>query len=90
MKKPLKHLIAGVPRSVAKVELTIGIDLGTSGVITARSTKMEKWLTGGGFERHPRESRSGLPIYPERESRWRRECIRSGLANSFESWVTRL
>jgi hypothetical protein len=28
MKKPSQHLIAEVPRSVIKVELTIGIDLG--------------------------------------------------------------
>jgi len=28
MKKPSKHLIAEVPRSVAKVRMTIGIDLG--------------------------------------------------------------
>jgi hypothetical protein len=28
MKKPSKHLIAEVPRSVAKVGMTIGIDLG--------------------------------------------------------------
>ena len=28
MKKPSKHLIAEVPRSVAKVKMTIGIDLG--------------------------------------------------------------
>jgi len=28
MKKPSKHLIAEVPRSVTKVELTIGIDPG--------------------------------------------------------------
>ena len=46
MKKPSKHLIAEVPRSVTKVGLTIAINLGMSGAITARSTKMEKWLTG--------------------------------------------
>jgi transposase len=28
MKKPSKHLIAEVPRSVAKARMTIGIDLG--------------------------------------------------------------
>ena len=28
MKKPSKHLIAEVPRSLAKVRMTIGIDLG--------------------------------------------------------------
>ncbi len=28
MKKPLQHLIAEVPRRAAKVEMTIGIDLG--------------------------------------------------------------
>ena len=34
---------------------------------------MEKWLTGGGFERRPRASRSGLPMCTEPESLWRLE-----------------
>ena len=62
MKKPSQHLIAEVPRSVAKVGMTIGSTLGMSGAITARSTKMEKWLTEDGYERRSREWRSGLPV----------------------------
>jgi len=43
MKKPSQHLIiAEVPRRITKIGMTIGIDLGMSGAITARSTKMEK------------------------------------------------
>jgi hypothetical protein len=41
MKKPPQHLIAEIPRRQAKVEITIGIDLAMSGVITAPSTRTE-------------------------------------------------
>ncbi len=42
MKKPTQHLIAEVPRKRGQVELTIGIDLATFGVITARSNSKAK------------------------------------------------
>jgi hypothetical protein len=61
MKKPLKHLIAKVPRSVAKVGMTIGIDLGdvwshyrtlnedgevvNRGRFRTTPSGVEKWLT---------------------------------------------
>jgi hypothetical protein len=44
MKKATQHVIAEVPRRQPKLEMTIGIDLGMSGAITARSTKRERFL----------------------------------------------
>ena len=63
MKKPLQHLIAEVPRRAAKVEMTIGIDLGD--VWTHYCTLNEKGeaVDRGRFRTSPkRESRSGLLI----------------------------
>jgi hypothetical protein len=42
MKTPAQHLIAEVPRRQPRVAMTIGIDLGDVGAITARSTRMLK------------------------------------------------
>jgi transposase len=42
MKKPSQHLIAEVPWKRGQVELTIGIDLGDVGAITALSTSKAK------------------------------------------------
>jgi hypothetical protein len=43
--KTTRHLIAEFPHSVSNLPMMIGIELGMSGAINARSTKMEKWLT---------------------------------------------
>jgi len=42
MKKHTQELVAEVPRGCFQVGMTIGIDLGMSGAITARSTKLVK------------------------------------------------
>ena len=44
MKNPALRPISEVPHRQAKIEITIGIDLATSGAITERSTRMEKLL----------------------------------------------
>jgi hypothetical protein len=46
MKKHTQDLIAKLPRGCSQVGITIGMDLGMSGAITARSTKMVKLSTG--------------------------------------------
>ena len=76
MKKPSKHLIAEVPRSLAKVRMTIGIDLGDVwshyctlneyGEVVDRGAFLNDTLGG---------SRNGLPTFPGLVWRWRLEPI---------------
>jgi hypothetical protein len=63
MKKPAQHLIAEVPCRQARVEMTIGIDLGDVWSITALSTKTAKWSTEAVSELHRRRSRTGLQMF---------------------------
>jgi transposase len=49
MKKQTQDLIAEAPGKNSKVEMTIGIDLAMSGVITARSTKKGEVVDRGRF-----------------------------------------
>nr|WP_254062266.1 hypothetical protein [Acidobacterium sp. S8] len=89
MKKPSQHLIAEVPRSVTKVGMTIGIDLGDVWSHYCTLNEDGEVVDRGGFARHSPESRSGLPICLGRGLRWRLEPIRSGSANNSENWATK-
>jgi hypothetical protein len=82
MKKPAQHLIAEVPRRQAKVEMTIGIDLGDVWSHYCTLNRTEKSLIGDDSELPRRLSRSGSPICLQRGSRLRPGHTRSGSAHS--------
>jgi hypothetical protein len=83
MKKPAQHPIAEVPRRQAKVEITIGIDLGDvwSHYCTLNQDR-EVVATVAASGPPRRRSRSGLPMCHQRGLRWRPGHTRSGSAHS--------
>ena len=89
MKKPAQHLIAEVPRRQAKVEMTIGIDLGDVWSHYCTLNQDGEVVDPAASELPRRRSRSGLPTWLQRGSRWRPRHTRSGSAHSCRSWVTK-
>jgi hypothetical protein len=62
MKKPSQHLIAEVPRRPARVEMTIGIDLGEVWSHYCTLNNKGETVDRGRFEPVPRKARRGLLI----------------------------
>ena len=82
MKKPAQHPIAEVPRRQAKVEITIGIDLGDVWSHYCTLNQDGLVIDRGRFRTTRRRSRSGSPTCLQRGSRWRPGPTRSESAHS--------
>jgi hypothetical protein len=82
MKKPAQHPIAEVSRRQAKIEITIGIDLGDVWSHYCTLNQDGEVVDRGDFGSPRRLSRSGSPMCLQRELRWRLERTRSGSAHS--------
>jgi transposase len=89
MKKPMHPLIAEVPRSVTKVGMTIGIDLGDVWSHYCTLNEDGEVVDRGRF----RTTLSGVEKWftdvPGHGLRWRLGPIRSGSANNSENWATK-
>ncbi len=91
MKKPAQHLIAEVPRRQAKVEITIGIDLGDVWSHYCTLNQYGEVVDRGRFRTTPKAIEKWFTrLCLQRGSRWRLERTRSGSANSFRSLGTKL
>jgi hypothetical protein len=85
MKKPAQHLIAEVPRRQAKVEITIGIDLGDVWSHYCTLNQEGEVVDRGRFRTTAKALEKWLPMSLMLEWRWRLEFTRSGSANSLSS-----
>jgi hypothetical protein len=82
MKKPAQHLIAEVPRRQAKVEMTIGIDLGDVWSHYCTLNQDGEVVDRGRFRTTPKAIEKWLPMSLQRGLRWRPGHTRSGSAHS--------
>src|SRR5271170_4365030 len=89
MKNPTQHLIAEVPHSITKVGMTIGIDLGAVWSHYCTLNEDGEVVDRGRFRTSPSGVERWFTDRLEYGSRWKRERIRSGSANSLRNWVTR-
>jgi transposase len=81
MKKPAQHIIAEVPRRQAKVEITIGIDLGDVWSHYCTLNQDGEVVDRGRFRTKPK----AIEKWSQRGLRWRRERTRSGSAHSYRN-----
>jgi hypothetical protein len=87
MKKPAQRLIAEVPRRHAKVELTIGIDLGDIWSHYCTLNEDGEVFDRGAFEPAHPASTNGLPTCLGCASPWKPELIPSGSASRYAIWA---
>src|SRR5258705_4763881 len=90
MKKPAQHFIAEVPRSITKVGMTIGIDLGDVWSHCCTLNEDGEVVDRGRFRTTPKAIEKWFRMYLKRAWRWRLERTRSGSASNSRSLAMKL